>query len=117
MRLWLRPRPPLWLAWMAELLFAVGEIVVGIVVGFAWGRIGGRPFPIVLFVGAAVCVGIVVYAATSTNPCPAGEDCEPTTAANWIFLSAGLAGLWLLTAAMGYGVAGRFAPRDRTDPR
>ncbi|HEY3766834.1 MAG TPA: hypothetical protein VGL44_16845 [Gaiellales bacterium] len=102
---------------MAEFLLGVGEIVVGMAVGFAWARIGGRPFPITVFAGAAVLVGIVVYAVTSTNPCPAGEDCEPTTAANWVFLSAGLIGLWLLAVAMGYGVAGRFATRDRPDPR
>lgn len=95
---------------MVELLIGASELVLGFALGFGWARIGGRPFVVATAVGIAVCVGIVLRAATSADLwCSPGEDCEPTTRANWLFLGVGVVGLWVLAVAMGYGVAARSA--------
>jgi hypothetical protein len=88
-----------------ELLFGLGELIVGFALGLVWERKGGWPYPAGTGAGVAVCVALVVHAATTVNPCPAGSDCDPTTAADWTLLGVGASAFWLLAVAMGYAVS------------
>ncbi len=92
---------------VANLLFAAGELVLGITVGLLGARRGGSWFAAVVMLGVAACVAVVLYASVTVNTCPAGEDCEATTWANWTWLALALVGLWLLAVGMGYGLADR----------
>jgi hypothetical protein len=93
---------------MIGMLFAAGELGLGMAVGFAGARVGGRWLASGIVLGTLVCAGIAVYAAVGVNPCPNGEDCETTTWANWTFLGVALVGFWLLAVAMGYALSDRF---------
>jgi hypothetical protein len=89
---------------MIEVLFGAAELAFGIAVGFAGARVEGRWFPSTIALGALVCAGVVVYAATVVDP--SGE--EPITWANWTFLGVALVGFWFLAIAMGYALSDRF---------
>ncbi|MEP6642153.1 MAG: hypothetical protein ABJB93_09640, partial [Gaiellales bacterium] len=93
---------------MIEILFGAAELGLGMAVGFAGARAGGRCLPIAIVLGTLVCAGIALYAAIAVNPCPNGADCEPTTWANWTFLGVALVGFWFLAVAMGYALSDRF---------
>lgn len=93
---------------MANLLFAAGELVLGITVGLFGARRGGSWFAAAVTLGVAVCIAVVLYASATVNTCPPGEDCETTTWANWTWLALALVGLWLLAVGMGYGLNDRF---------
>jgi hypothetical protein len=91
-----------------EILIGAVELGVGIGVGFAGARVGGRWFSIAIVLGTLICAGIAISAAIVVNPCPNGEDCEPTTWANWTFIGVALVGFWFLAVAMGYALSDRF---------
>jgi len=90
---------------MFEVLFGLGELVLGFSVGYAWERIGSWLYPAVVAAGVAVCMAVVLYASQTVNPCLAGADCEATTWANWTLLGVGAVGFWLLAVAMGFAVS------------
>jgi len=93
-----------------ELLFGLGELVLGLTLGVVWERRGGWPFAAAAAAGVALCVALVVHTATAVDTCPAGADCDPTTLADWMLLGVGAAGFWLLAIAMGYAVSSTFTP-------
>jgi hypothetical protein len=93
---------------VTNLLFAAGELVLGIAVGLIGARRGGSWFAAVVTLGVAACIAVVLYASVTVNTCPVGEDCEATTWANWTWLALGLVGLWLLAVAMGFALTDRF---------
>jgi hypothetical protein len=91
-----------------ELLFGLGELVLGMAVGAAGSRRGGLWFGVALLLGVAVCAAVDPYVATAVSTCSEGEDCDPVTWADWALLGAGMVGFWLLAVAMGFAVADRF---------
>jgi len=93
---------------MVEVLFGLGELVLGFGFGFAWERTASWLYPAGVAGGIAICVVVVIYAAVNINPCLPGADCDATTWANWALLGLGTVGFWLLSVAMGYAVATRF---------
>ena len=76
-------------------------------VGALGSRRGGVWFGAVVVLGVVACAGIDTYAALDYT-CPAGEECDPTTWADWIWPGLGLVGLWLLAVAMGFALGDRF---------
>jgi hypothetical protein len=93
---------------VTEILIFAAELVLGMTVGLIGALRGGSWFGAVVTLGVAICITAVLYASATVNTCPNGEDCEPTTWANWTWLGLGLVGLWLLAVAMGYALPSRF---------
>ena len=97
---------------MGELLIAGLMLAVGLVVGFAGARIGGRFLPAVLGLGVLTCVGAVAYAAaTEADRCSSAVDCEAPGVAIYVWSGFAAVGFWLLAVAMGYAISDRFRVR------
>ncbi|HXD68264.1 MAG TPA: hypothetical protein VN615_00270 [Gaiellales bacterium] len=92
---------------MLQLGIAGGELILGMIVGFAGGRWGGRWLTVIVALGVLANIGVDLRA-SETYACPAGADCDPVTWANWAWLGIALVGGWLLAVAMGFALSIRF---------